>query len=180
MDAAAVAAAIALAIGQLPAPAAPVVDQAAIDAAVAAAINLAMQGQAGQVPAAAGVPAVQQPLAGAVFALNPGGAGNLPWDVTEGSGRKTYKDSTEGIAPKYGGDKLELRNFLREVYDRAKQFGWKDIMHVVTAAESMDISLKFGMLTRVQVVAHAMAYLGLQSRLAQGDGFLATLIGPQG
>ncbi|CAB9517450.1 hypothetical protein SEMRO_857_G211730.1 [Seminavis robusta] len=82
------------------------------------------------------------------FAINPAGAGNLPWDFTSVTGLKIFIASTTPFKVLYDGNQTGLRDFLRKIFQRAESYGWTTILMVNnTRGVSKNITTQHGSLT---------------------------------
>jgi hypothetical protein len=73
---------------------------------------------------------LQPPQMGVVFAVNPGGHGNQPWDFQSSAGIKLYTCVTAAFDPLFDGEEDKLNAFLRKIKGRAKIYGF-DIVLIV-------------------------------------------------
>ena len=115
----------------------------------------------------------QQP----VFAKNPGGQGNQPWDFTTSQGIKLYQAATAPFQPAYDGEEDKLPDLLRKIRARTQQYSFHSILVVTdSSAVPRDMSREHGCLTLADVQTKARGYLGQAQRDFQASGMLYTLI----
>ncbi|CAB9530209.1 unknown protein [Seminavis robusta] len=148
-------------------------DAAQIQAVVEAAVAAALQNQN-----VLDAIRPQQPVVPAVvFAVTPAGTGNQPWDFTSPTGLRIFMASITPFPVKYDGKEQYLRDFLRQIWQRAESFGWVAILLVADNDGAVrNITTQHGCLTKDNVQNHAVTYLRQQERNHQASVCLRKLI----
>ncbi|CAB9508480.1 unknown protein [Seminavis robusta] len=148
-------------------------DAAQITAIVQAAVAAALQNQ-NVLDATRPQP---QPAAAVPFAVTPAGAGNNAWDFTSPTGLRIFMASITPFPVKYDGKEHLLRDFLRQIYQRAESYGWIGILLITDDNGTVrNITNQHGCLSKDNVTNHAITYLRQQGRLHQASVCLRKLI----
>jgi hypothetical protein len=133
----------------------------------------ALQDQLAAAPAQA-----QQPVAQVVapqpgpFALTPALATQDVIDYRTPQGAKLYKSITTPLDAKFDGSAQKLILFMDELRHKADQCGWNDLLlnvsdqHPITPT-NRNLLIHHRLITIDNVRAHAITYIGTQSRVAQ-------------
>ena len=119
-------------------------------------------GMLAQPPAQLANPAIAQqvpvkPIAPAppIFALGPG-RGDTLLDYSNTSHIKTYYKAVAPLETKYDGKPSSLCVFMNSVSNRAKNFGWHNILSISDAnGATRNLINKYGQLTTEEVMSHA-------------------------
>jgi hypothetical protein len=145
-------------------------------AAQTQAATAALTAAAAALPAAAAVappvPVIPVPPA---FALLPGSSAVNPLTFTTSEDMKIYNAATKGLEKKFDLKEDNLHLFLTEVKERARTFGWTDIITVPDSSVppvARNLLTNFGQVTLANCTAHATTYYATQTRNAQNSMFL--------
>jgi hypothetical protein len=114
------------------------------------------------------------PAAGAVanpFTLGPG-RDNTPLDFTEAASAKLYYRATAALSTLFDGKKETILPFLTCVEDRARSFGWHNILAVPHNGRNHNIITDYGSLTMEAITTHVTTYSGQETRQAQNSEML--------
>ncbi|KAL7559545.1 hypothetical protein ACA910_005174 [Epithemia clementina (nom. ined.)] len=120
------------------------------------------------------VPPVVPPAATApvipVFALGPGRSNNV-LDYSTGPDSKIFFKATAPLDEKYDGKADSFNNFLAQVKNKSRLYGWVPILNVADNQGILrDLLTSYGMMSLKNVQAHATAnYVGQQSRDMQNS-----------
>ena len=106
------------------------------------------------------------------FALTPATATQNVIDLTHSSGIKLYKVITTPLETKYDGSTNKLLAFLTEIELKAANYGWNDALLLINdqnpvTPQERNLLQNHRLLTIANVRAHAAAYTGTQTRIAQ-------------
>jgi hypothetical protein len=118
--------------------------------------------------AAAIPPAPPIPQVPPQFALLPGEAYTDPLDYNKPNELKIFKSATAGMSDKFDLKEQHLRVFLETVREQARTYDW---IHVITVPDvngiGRNLTTNYGQVTRENVQAHAITYIGNPDRNAQ-------------
>jgi hypothetical protein len=141
--------------------------QAMIQAAVAAAMA--------NLPPPAAI--AQAAVVPAVFAVNPAGAGNGPWDFQTSQGLRVFTTVTSPVEPQFDGTEARLKHFLTKVWERASSYGFTGILLVRDDHnETRNLTKEWGCISNANLKAAAVVYLRLPERFHQASQMMVRLI----
>jgi hypothetical protein len=153
--------------------AAPVMDAAAIQQLIAQAIAAHVAAN----PPVQQVAAALVPAPPVVFAVNPAGVGNAPWDFQTSQGMKVFHAVTTPLDPRYDGTEVNLIDFLTRIWSRAKAYGFTSILTVLDSRNTpRDMTREWGCLQTEDMKRAAVIYLNQQERPHQASQMLLMLI----
>jgi hypothetical protein len=112
------------------------------------------------------VPAIANP-----FTLGPG-RDNTPLDFTEAASAKLYYRATAALTTTFDGKKENILPFLTCVEDRARSFGWDNVLTVPANGRNHNIITDYGSLTLTDITIHVTTYSGHENRQAQNSEML--------
>jgi len=106
----------------------------------------------------------QLPIPQAPFALTPARAVQGLIDYTTRHGQRLYESATQPLETKFDCKPDKLRLFVDTFRKRANSANWTATLQVPLNGQTYDITDNYGFLTYDQIRAHAMTYIGTQTR----------------